>query len=411
MNPILTDGSNDFAHHTVTTRIPGILDDVVAGDNGLPQARRDAVARLREAIAGDQPLRLFRPPAPDWDWWRSRFDAHSRRVEAATGEPPRPLNAEWFFFEHYLYRLLLEATDWWANGIDPFAGAKARELDGAALWDTLGRTLAEGGSGAAARSPASPPAAFSARVAVSLWGNRTDLSYGAVAELGHDETDAAALLLNHLEETWRLLAAQPGSSVHIVCDNAATELAADLALADYLMLDLARPVVLHVKLHPTFVSDATPPDVRDLLARMRGCRLGPEPAAVRELGERLEAGLGEGRLRVVPDQYWNGPDFFDQLPPRLGEGFRGATLVIVKGDMAYRRLLRDTVIHATAPLEDVAPRPPAPFLMLRTMKGDPVAGVAAAIVSRLETEDPRWRVNGRRGLIQLLTPGGDTIRL
>ena len=269
-SPILTDGSNEFAHYTVRNRLPAILDEVITGDTGLPRPRIDAVRRLRDALISNSPLALFPAPAPDRDWWRPRFEAHERRVEAVTGARPRPLNAEWFFLEHYLYRLLIAATDWWANGLDPFAPAKARELSGEALWSTLGNTLEE-----AARTdpvPDEPPPALAALVSFALWGNRTDLSYGAVAELGHEETDEAALLVNDLAPAWRLLSARRGGAVHIVCDNAATELAADLALADYLISELDRRVVLHVKLHPTFVSDATPGDVRDLVSRMHVCR-------------------------------------------------------------------------------------------------------------------------------------------
>lgn len=414
MSPILTDGSNEFARHTVRTRLPGILDAVIAGDAGLPRPRIDAVRRLREALISDSPLELFPAPAPDWDFWRPRFEAHARRMEAATGAPPRPLNAEWFFLEHYLYRLLIAATDWWANGIDPFAPAKARELSGEAMWNTLGNTLEEtarlasvpgGGSAAAADAAAADtPPALAALVGFALWGNRTDLSYGAVAELGHEETDEASLLVNDLSAAWRLLSASRGDAVHIVCDNAATELAADLALADYLVTGLDRDVVLHVKLHPTFVSDATPADVGELVSRMHARRSGDGASRIRELAARVDQARGDGRLRVVPDQYWNGPDFFDAVPPRLAGPFADAALVVLKGDMAYRRLLSDSVPAPTAPLRTVAPAPPAPLLMLRTMKGDPVAGLPAALVDTLDAEDPRWRVNGRRGLIQLLTP-------
>jgi hypothetical protein len=408
---ILTDGSNEFARHTVTNRLPGILDDVVAADNGLPQARRDAVARLRDAVAADQPLQLFPPPAPDWDGWRSRFEAHARRVEARTGEPPRPLNAEWFFFEHYLYRLLIEATGWWMNGIDPFAAAKRRELDGPALWRTLGRTLAEareltaaGSGGATGQGDTAGPDALSVLVAFALWGNRADLSYGAVAELGQEETDAAALLVNDLGEVARLLTRETDAAVHLVCDNAATELSADLALADHLVASLGRPVVFHVKMHPTFVSDATAGDVLELLSRMRRHGGGSGEELARALARRVDAHIEAGRLRIVPDHYWNSPDSFDALPARLRRAFEMAALVVVKGDMAYRRLLGDAVPDPTAPLSAVAPHPPAPFLMLRTMKGDPVAGLSRDIVDRLDDEDPEWRVNGRRGVIQLLTP-------
>ena len=73
--------------------------------------------------------------------------------------------------------------------------------------------------------------------------------------------------------------------------------------------------------------------------------------------------------------------------------------------MNYRRLLRDTVVPASDPLDKWAAPLPAPVILLRTMKGDPLAGVAAARLQALEGNEPGWRVAGQHGVIQLLRSG------
>lgn len=45
---------------------------------------------------------------------------------------------------------------------------------------------------------------------------------------------------------------------------------------------------------------------------------------------------------------------------------------------------------------------PAKLVCLRTLKSDPIVGLTADQVEKLEAEDALWRVNGKRGVIQSL---------
>lgn len=380
-DPILTDGSNPFAYRTVATRLTAMLGAIPA--TGPARTRLD---ELQRGIEADTPLTMFTLPAPDYEWWHERFFAHAARIRAATGRPPSPHNAEWFFFEHYLYRLVIEAVDWWGSGVDPFADVKQQELDAPAIWSRISAVL---------RTTATAGNPLDAYMRFCLWGNQVDLSYSEVAEAAERTPDDGNIIANDFEHARPLLKA---SDIHVVCDNAGTELAADLALADYLLNYTSRTVVLHVKFHPTYVSDTVPSDVHSLVGAMKE-RSEPDIAS---LGERLGENISNRTLRIVPDPYWNGPDFLDALPERLEQTFSSADLVIIKGDMNYRRLVGDSVPAATTPLSDVSVHVPAPALLVRTMKGDPVAGLTEETLKRLESEDPQWRVNGRRGVIQLI---------
>lgn len=93
----------------------------------------------------------------------------------------------------------------------------------------------------------------------SLWGNRVDLSLwpheeGATYPI--EENRSAFLLCNHLDAVSEFLRSSQQFNIGIVTDNQGMELLCDLSLADGLLaLGIAAVVTLHVKGHPTFVSD------------------------------------------------------------------------------------------------------------------------------------------------------------
>jgi hypothetical protein len=41
---------------------------------------------------------------------------------------------------------------------------------------------------------------------------------------------------------------------------------------------------------------------------------------------------------------------------------------------------------------------------LRTMKSDPVLGLAPGLAEKLDGVDPEWRIDGRRGVLQTYVP-------
>ncbi|MBU8913124.1 MAG: protein-glutamate O-methyltransferase family protein, partial [Spirochaetales bacterium] len=305
-------------------------------------------------------------------------------------------NADWFVLEHFCFRRILAAVDYWRTKIDPFAPAKARELASPALAQQVDPLLeAPGESG---RDPEFDP--FAQRLCFGLWGNRMDLSHSeSMSHAGaahHDDS----LIIDESSAVWKI-ARKLTAPVHFVCDNAGTELAADLCLADWLIRTRATPVNLHVKAHPTFVGDATEDDVHALIDQLGS----PAASTVRrELAARLVAWLNAGELHIVPDLFWNSPLFFNDLPDRILTPFAEAGLIIIKGDMNYRRLLGDKIVPNTDPLSAWAPPMPAPTVMLRAMKGDPIAGLDPARLNALDREHPGWRTAGKHGVIQVLMP-------
>jgi hypothetical protein len=380
--PLRTDASNAFAHYSMGVRVPKILEEVSARNPDYPPSVHQAVARLRDDIRGNAPLPALGFPAPDAAEWEAALDDQPGATWLAT---------DWFFAECYVYRCLMIAVRHWENGRDPFAPAKQEELASPALWRGVDAALA-----APALAPAVDPAWGSdlrPLLLRALWGNRVDLSYAVGVAFGaageHDDllADDSARAADQLRI--------PGGDVHIVADNTGSELSMDLVLADALLAGAAARVSLHVKLHPTFVSDAIAADVWALLGAFadRGGAAGGVAA-------RLRQAWDEQRLRVLPDPYWNGPSFLWDRPARLAREMDGASAVVLKGDANYRRAVGDALWPPGVGFAEATRYFPAPLLVLRTMKSDSLVGLSAERIAHLDAADPDWRINGRRGVIQ-----------
>lgn len=368
--PVRTDTTNLFAHNTMKTRVPGLLEETRRLNPDYPPSIDEALAHLAHALPANAPIPMLELPAPDYDDWAGYYAPHQGETW---------LGSTWFFTEVYLYRLVIQAVRWWENGRDPFAPRKEKELKDASLWDFLDEMLDESDLGKLLH--------------YTLWGNRHDLSLVAASAHGKFG-DADDLLADDTEITLAHLAACR-RSVHIVADNSGTELASDLALMNALLEGGVQQVFYHVKMHPFFVSDSIVADVLNFLAWAER-----KSAKGGALVGRLRRMLDAGRLRLMPDLYWNSPLFLWELPPRLVKTFAAAEIVILKGDLNYRRAVGDAIWPPETPFAQAVEYFPAPLLALRTMKSDTALGLAAGHAQQLDKLDPQWRVNGKRGVIQ-----------
>ncbi len=388
--PIRTDASNPFAQHTMAVRVPAIVRATGAKNPDYPVGVHDALETLAASLETNA---LIPAPGASWldhDDWRAQWEAHAGETWG---------NAEWFFAEVYLYRLLLEAVRWHETGRDPFAPDKAAELNASTLWNGLAAALRLVDTDYRDR--------LDALTVMALWGNRIDLSLASVAAHGTHALDDDLLADDHAMALAALLANPPGA-VHVVCDNTGTELALDLALTDALLDGAAEQVTLHLKSAPMFVSDATLFDAETFLARLADDWYPP----LHGLADRLNAARLDGRLILAPHPVWNSARFLRDFPTGALAWFEGAALVITKGDLNYRRLVitkgdlnyrrlvGDALWPPATPFADALSFFPAPLLALRTMKSDPVIGLAPGLAERLDAESPGWRTNGRRGVMQ-----------
>lgn len=147
-----------------------------------------------------------------------------------------------------------------------------------------------------------------------------------------------------------------------------------------------------------YVSDATPQDVADHIDALQHPS---RPPSIQELGRRLATHVETNRFVVKSDLFWNQYRYYWEIPLELQTRFATeAALVIIKRDLNYRRLLGDRIWPPTTPMDDVVSFFPTSFVALRTLKSDPVIGIPPDVVEKLDIEDPTWRVNGVRGIIQ-----------
>lgn len=382
---IRTDDSNPFAHHTLMVRVPAILLGVLERVAVEPPVEA-AVRALAAELAAGAPLPPLGGDAPGAAEFRAALAARSGDGWLST---------DWLCAETYAYRQLVERTRFWENGRDPFLPNKREEYTGAAHATALERAL----EGTGARDER-----LHELLGAALFGNRIDLSFAASRERGLT-AGSDDLLIDERPAAVRALLDGRGP-VHVIADNAGTELTLDLVLVDAVLTELAAPVILHVKTHPTFVSDATARDVRAFLAAPRAddapeacaLRLNERSPAVRAWAERLRAALATGRLELRTHPYFTGPDSLWEMPPELVAAFAGARLVLLKGDANYRRAVGDAVWPVETPFGDVTRSFPAPLFALRTLKSDPIVGLTPEHVRKLDASDPTWRVNGQRAV-------------
>lgn len=389
--PLRGTDADTFVHHTITVRWPRIARRVI-DKNEYP----DPINERIQALIDDLPHRSIRPlddpHAPDEDLWNERIELYQGLSW---------LEAPWFFGETYFFRRIIEAvgyfqpnTEWES---DPFRGQKeeayAESLEGI-------HTLAQ--SRGAARAEGEHRDELIRLLKTALWGNQADLSMweadadrpdhlwtGRAEE--HLLADQTVDALDHLEGFDRT------PRIDMWADNAGFELVTDLALVDGLLdAGLADPIVVHVKAHPTFVSDATIGDVHATLDRLEA----DDDEATQALAGRLRKALRDGRLRLQDAYTWTSPLRAREFPTNVNAELARADLVISKGDANYRRLMGDRHWPFTTPFEDVVSYFPAPLLALRTLKAEVASGLTEAQVDRLNDEDPDWLVSGRWGLIQ-----------
>jgi len=375
---LLTSEPGSFAQKTFQTRIPRIIDEVIAV-NDYPLHIVDALRALRTEIVSGT-VQLLREETEDREFWNAQARAYLGRTW---------LDLPWYWAEAFFYRRLLEAVEYFCEGDfyrrDPYAPIKRAELQ----VDRAPRAVNE----MLEHLPHETEHAFHALARASLWGNRADLSMRGLIV---SNTTDAALLVDDRARVWEFMQRARGR-VDMLADNTGTELGFDLALVDFLLrTQLAREIVLHLKPQPTFVSDATIQDVGEMLDA-----LGKTDApALRQLAQRLAIALSEGRLVLSDHPFWVTGFFFHDMPDDLRATLARATLVVCKGDANYRRLIGDCHWDSTTRFETAVAHFPTAVVALRVLKSEVIVGLRAGQVEQLSAQDPAWWVNGSRGVIQ-----------
>ncbi len=385
--PLRGSDPNSFAEDTILRRMPDI------GQRVLVENNLDASATARmQALLDEMPQGKIRPltdnHAPDFDLWNDAINSHTHQ---------NWLQTSWFFAETYFYRRIIAAVDYFGTGLDPFAYQKSEGLKISLpqiemLCQQLGLLENNGWQ----------QIGFQQLLLADLWGNQVDLSLWTAEsddkpDHANDSAQRAHTIVDDSNAVFQLLDQTASAVIHFIIDNAGFELIGDLVLADYLLTtQKAQTIHFHLKLHPTFVSDATPTDIAKTLDFLTT----QADSAVRGLGERMRGYWENGRFQLSTHPFWTSPHPMWHIPDDLRQTLADATLIISKGDANYRRALSDAHWSYTTPFADVVSYMPAPFLALRTCKSNVIVGLPAGKEEELNGRDPNWIINGKWGLIQ-----------
>jgi len=236
----------------------------------------------------------------------------------------------------------------------------------------------------------------------SLWGNRVDLSNITV----EDEVRRRQAMIERenllIDDFMDVLGSFEGNSLsHIafVNDNVGMELGFDLFLADFLLRNSwVDKISFYLKPYPFFVSDAMPEDLHETVRSF----VQASSTSLGLLGDRVQKALPKGSICTSADWFWASACHLPEMPKQLYEELSRLDMVILKGDVNYRRLLSDRQWPYTTPIEKIVTYFPTSLLILRTLKGEIIVGLKKGQAEKIEAEDPEWLTNGKRGIVQYI---------
>ena len=377
---IVSNVRGSFAWSVLHDRHPAIIQQASAALPYPPHIRKALETLQSELGATIQPLRTESHDTDLWARWGRDYIGENW------------YDVPFLWAESFFYRKLLEAVEYFQpgpwNAIDQFAPQKSAELHDLALDKdlvALGRLQI---------LPLSEQ--ITAALDAALWGNRADLGFLLSDPSAAHNKQAGALVADDGDALRGLLTSGDLDRVCLVADNAGRELISDLILIDLLLkANLVRTVDLHLKPQPYYVSDATTADLLACLQRIS------QADETRPVAERLFLAVADGRLLINAHPFYCEPLTYHDRPADLSKEFAKAGLVILKGDLNYRRLVGDRDWPNTFSFAQAAAYFPTKVATLRILKSDVVIGLNADNVQALDDDDPSWRKSGTHGLVQV----------
>lgn len=386
-----------FTEFTVTQRMPAIARRVITENNFSSEINTSL-----ETLATELPTGYVRPllndTGVDFSAWNTYLEFYKGQLW---------VDVPWFFAETYFFRLILEITNYFRpgiwQGVDPFELQKSQGLEASLDSIILLCSQANNWLDNSQLGEESDQTTLIALLYFALWGNRVDLSLWSAFDSDRSrfdiQTQLAHILVNDASQVTELLTSSQGGRIDFILDNAGFELVCDLCLVDFLLTSrLVNQVYLHLKPHPTFVSDAMIKDVHyttNFLAATGNQQ-------VTSFAKRLQENIASGCLVLSEDYFWTSPLAFWEIPNSLKNELANASLVVVKGDANYRRLLGDAHWELTTNIADIVCYLPVPMVALRTLKSEVAVGLKPEVIEEVAKSDSSWLTNGQWGVVQLV---------
>lgn len=382
--PILFSEESSFAQFTFFHRFPSIIQQVIR-NNDFP----GEVVNNLETLSHDLnqgTIRELNDQGSDIPNWNEFLKPYF-------GKPW--IELPFFLGEVYFYRRIIEAIGYFEcspnEQSDPYAVPKQESL----------QKVLEAEQQLIYKLEANARDILIELLYASLWGNREDLSQLVHSpepdEKTNLETRHSSIILDHTAVVAGKLADYRDARIDLIADNAGSELLRDLYFIDFLLSQqIAGVIHLHLKSHPTFVSDAT---VRDFTITVE--QLAHHSSkALQSLATRLKQYMNSDQLRLRENFFWTMPQFLWEMDQGLRDHFSKLDLAIFKGDANYRRLVGDLHWEDTTPFDSIVSYFPSPLVVLRTLKSELMVGLQPEQTENLQSQDPNWLTNGRWGIVQ-----------
>ncbi|CAJ0591439.1 unnamed protein product [Cylicocyclus nassatus] len=423
LNPIK---EGTFVHYTLRVRWPKTLDKT---SEGVERTRktliqqygkgadadvnsiRKGLSDLKDRIVADKPLTDIDDTSYSFEVWNKAL-AELRKKHG--DDQVTWYKMDWLFTETYLYRKIVGcvANTEFLKSFDIFKDQKVEGFSGHLdqIRDSISYLLSIKES-----SEKQEKEVLEGFLKMCLWGNKCDLSLscGEAATMKHSPVEAARLLDEFIlcndfkiaiESFFLKLKSNKKGlrELHIVLDNAGVELISDLILSEYLMeMKLVDKTVLHGKEYPYFVSDVTGRDFEWTLAELN--KLG---GVYQQMYQKLSERVKKNELVFRDHRFWT---YFhpycemNTVAKDLYSLLSEASIIIMKGDLNYRKLVADREWAYETPFKvALCGFLPAPIFALRSLKSETVTGLPEDVAERMRQEPSRnWMVSGDYGVAEL----------
>lgn len=392
-------GKESFAHFTARTRFRKIFSEHCSGDYEKDFLEKTVFSALKlEQFDESSEFGLF-----SMDGLSKFFTYVNAKILHPHGENSffkkkknksltKPLNrastlkeffnqAPFFESEILFYHVLLAQKKYFSNYYDFFATEKKDSLENSrdTFISNLDGLFASGVQDELSKHN------FWQSIHYCLSANTSDLSQlNAKERFGYEIGDIRILHDDTSGLYEYVSAGKKFKRFDIICDNAGKELFSDLYLACYFLYnDVVDKVVFHLKPYPFFVSDATKEDFGFMMNTVT--KYGESAGA-----SRCKEYIRSGRIEIEDDAFWASPYCFKDMPNNeLYKQLCDSDLIIVKGDLNYRRLVEDRDWTYT---DSFSKRTKgvfgnAPILAPRVLKSDVLVGVSEAAYHTAKSSD------------------------
>lgn len=372
---------DSFAAFTLTKRFPHIIDQVLR-DNVLNRQQIRRLEELREEILhGHIPFEAQEGIAHSVYWAQFLKDYGGSSY----------YDIPFFVVESYIYFRMAQIAAFDVTGHDFFLPSKLQNIE-----SNIGfvKQLAELQQ---KQLSGFTTAHMRQLLLASLWGNSADLSQITDNAAATRDEQRNGLLIDCSEPLCEFIGTSGKENINYIADNAGLELITDLFLIDYILFHRkALSVILHVKQHPTFVSDAIEADINHHLSLMAGM----DDVNCNDFAARIQGYINDARLVISDHPFWNTGAHFTALPRDIISYFAKGSLIVIKGDANYRRLFEDRMWPMTTRIEDVLHYlSEYEIASIRTLKSEIILGLEQQQVDYLTQHGGQWLTNGSYGII------------